>query len=247
MPRTVAIVQARTRSTRLPAKIFLDLGGEPALLRCLERTARIRGVDEVWVATTTSPEDELVVDLASKHGFRSHRGSVEDVLGRYYDTAVAARADVVLRITSDCPLIDPPSSSAVLDALGPEAGTAVDYASNTFERKMPRGHDTEVFSFAALERAHREARTAEQREHVTPFIRTSPQFKTRSVTSPGPDRSSERWTLDTLEDYHFLARLFLRLGERAAHASYEEILAVLDAEPSLRTINADVAQKPSPG
>lgn len=240
MTRTVAIVQARTASTRLPAKIFLDLGGRPALLRCLERAQRIRGVDEVWVATTDRPEDELVVALARRAGVRTFRGSAEDVLERYHRAAAEARAERVVRLTSDCPLLDPEASSAVLDRL--LAGGA-DYASNVIDRRMPRGQDTEAFTFAALETAQREARLPSHREHVTPFLRESGRFAVASVVAAGPDRSGERWTLDTLEDYCLLAAVFDRLGDRAEHATTEEVVALLDREPELRALNRHVAQK----
>jgi spore coat polysaccharide biosynthesis protein SpsF len=239
--RIVAVVQARVRSTRLPAKVLLDLAGSTALERCLQRVRRIPGIDEVVVATSERDEDELITALAGRLGYRCFRGSEEDVLDRYMKVARATVAEAVVRITSDCPLLDPAISGAVVRSF---SDAPTDYASNTLERRLPRGLDTEIVSFGALERAHREA-TGPAREHVTMHLYSHrDRFDCRSVVPPiERDLSHHRWTLDTLDDYRLLYRIFERLGTRAATASMTDVLALFDETPELARINAHIAQK----
>jgi spore coat polysaccharide biosynthesis protein SpsF len=245
--KTLAILQARLRSTRLPAKVLLDLCGATVLQRCLDRVARIQGVDEIVVATSTAPENELICMLAKRLGYKCVRGSEKDVLSRYYDAATAAKADVVMRCTADCPLLDPKASSLVVRTFleSQKTGEPLDYASNTLERRLPRGLDTEVVSMAALTRAHEEAVVDAEREHVTMYVYRRPvEFRCRKVLADLPrDLSHHRWTLDTLEDYHFLAKLYEALGPEAGAAGMEDVLAVLERHPEIVAINAHVAQK----
>src|ERR1700754_3878745 len=152
----VVILQARMTSTRLPGKVLADLAGRPMLQRQLERLVRCRHVDEIALATTTNTEDDPIVDLAQRQGFRVHRGSEHDVLARYAGAAAACDADLIVRITSDCPLIDPELTDAVIAALE-ERRESVDYASNVLERHLPRGLDTEALWRDVLERVHRMA------------------------------------------------------------------------------------------
>lgn len=246
--RTIAILQARLRSTRLPAKVLLDLAGKTVLQRCIERVARIQGVDEVIVATSTAPENDLIVGLVEKLGFRAARGDEKDVLSRYVDAARAAKADVVMRCTADCPLLDPAVSGSVLRAFLDSRGTATpfDYASNTLDRKMPRGLDTEVVSMAALERAHADATAPAEREHVTMHVYANEgKFRLhRVLPERGVDFSQHRWTIDTLEDYHFLWKVCAALGERASTASMHDVLELLQGRPELVRINENIHQKP---
>ena len=239
--RIVAIVQARVGSTRLPAKILLDLGGATALQRCVDRVRRFRGLDEVIVATTVRPEDDLVVALARRLGVRCTRGSADDVLARYVAAARAAAADVVVRCTSDCPLLDPDISTQVIDAF---TSSPCDYAANTLERRLPRGLDTEVVALDALVRVLAADPIPAEREHVTLGVYRRPGFRLRSVV-PRPDLELGhlRWTLDTLDDYRMLAALFDELGSTAATASVDDILAVLSRRPDLPALNANVPQK----
>lgn len=243
----VAIVQARVGSTRLPAKVLLDLGGATALQRCLERVARFEGLSDVLVATTTLAEDDLIVQVVRRLGFRWTRGSVDDVLARYLDAARVAKADAVVRCTSDCPLLDPVLSSQVVKAFVDSQGTSqpLDYAANNLERRLPRGLDTEIVTVAALERAARESSSASEHEHVTLHVYRNPEkFRLRAVVPPFPeDYSSHRWTLDTLEDYRLLATLHEALGSRAPLASLHEVLAVFETRPELKAINAHIEQK----
>lgn len=243
----VAIIQARIGSSRLPAKVLLDLGGATALQRCVDRVRQFQGVREVVVATTTNPEDELIVAVAHRLGVRVTRGSSDDVLSRYIDAGRAAKADAVVRCTSDCPLLDPSLSSDVVRAFlqASETREPLDYAANNLDRRLPRGLDTEIVSMAALERAHKDAIPGPEREHVTLHVYRHPdRFRLRSVVPAfSEDYSSHRWTLDTLDDYRLLASLYNRLGDRASSASLRDVLAIFDREPELKAINAHIEQK----
>ena len=246
--KTVAIVQARVRSTRLPAKVLLDLGGATALQRCLDRVACISRIDEIVVATSDKSDDDLIARLAGRLGYRTFRGSEQDVLARFHGAAREAHADAIVRFTSDCPLLDPELSGSVVAAFHrtQESATPAAYASNVQTRRLPRGLDTEIFLFETLDEVHRSAVRSEEREHVTLQIYRNPgRFRLLDVAYPGRDLSHHRWTLDTFEDYRFLFEIYERLGPAAARARLDEVLALLDAEPNLVGINAAVTQKPT--
>ena len=240
--RVVVVVQARVRSSRLPAKVLLDLGGKTALERCVVRARAIAGVDDVVVATPDGAADDPVARLAKRLGCAVTRGSEIDVLDRFAQAAREHRAEVVMRVTSDCPLLDPVESGRVLSAF---LASEADYASNVISRRLPRGLDTEVFGRDALEEADRSAVSSDEREHVTLHIYRRPdRFRLLEVVPPkGVDLSSKRWTLDTLEDYCFLHALFEHLGERAHSSSIDDIVALLGRYPELEALNAAVTQK----
>jgi spore coat polysaccharide biosynthesis protein SpsF len=242
--RVVAIVQARTGSTRLPAKVLLDLGGATALQRCVDRVRRIRGVSEVVVATTEKPEDDTIVAVARRLGIATSRGSETDVLSRYYQAAKAFRAEAVVRCTSDCPLLDPELSAQVVDALVSAPGT-LDFTSNSLEAALPRGLDTEACTMDAMERAQKETTDLGEREHVMLHLYRNPdRYRIKSVLpSPKPDLSHHRWTLDTFDDYRMLSALYEVLGAAAPTASMQQILDVLKKHPEISAINAHVKQK----
>ena len=240
--RTIAIIQARIGSTRLPGKVLLPLAGEPVLTRVVRRTARARSVDAVVVATTNQPADLAIVELGRREGWLVERGSESDLLDRYVQAARAHRADVVIRITSDCPLIDPDVIDQTVDAF--EAG-AVDYASNTLEpRTFPRGLDVEVVTMAALERAWREDADPGWREHATPYLYRHPELF-RLLRVPAPvDESHHRWTIDTPEDYDLVSRIYEALGRD--DFGWREALAIVEAHPEWADINREIVQKSVP-
>ena len=244
--KVVVVIQARLASSRLPAKVLLDLGGVTALERCLRRARRFAQVSEVVIATSDQPGDEIIATVARRLGARAIRGSETDVLSRFAKAARETDAEVIVRCTSDCPLLDPALSSQVIARFLSAPG-GVDYAANVLERRLPRGLDTEVISREALERADRDATAPDEREHVTLHIYRHPEsFRCLAVTADElEDRSSLRWTLDTLDDYRLLHALFERLGPRADEASMNEVIALFEAEPDLARINAHVAQKKS--
>lgn len=239
--KVVAIIQARMGSTRLPGKVLLDLAGEPMLARVVNRTRRARTLDEVVVATTVQPLDDAIVRLCAERRWLCFRGSEDDVLDRYYRAAVAYKADVIVRITSDCPLIEPEIVDQVVREflnLQPE----VDYACNVLPRRtFPRGLDTEVMRFDVLERAWREDRNPAWREHVTPYIWRNPElFRIHGITNE-MDYSYMRWTVDTLEDLAFVRCIYEHFGHD--RFSWREVLVVLDEHPEWLQINQHVQQK----
>jgi spore coat polysaccharide biosynthesis protein SpsF len=237
--RVVAIIQARMGSTRLPGKVLKDLAGATVLERVVSRLRRCRLVSEVVVATSAEQADDAILNECQRLGTDVFRGSEQDVLDRYYRAAQQARAEVVVRITSDCPLIDPGVSDKTIQAFLSERP---DYASNALERTYPRGLDTEVMTFDALKSAWTEARQAYQREHVTPFLYQHPErFKLLSVKGDR-DYSQCRWTLDTPEDLEFLRAVYARSFE-GEDLTWQDVLNIVEREPELAEINRHVVQK----
>jgi spore coat polysaccharide biosynthesis protein SpsF len=238
--RRVVVVQARMTSTRLPGKVLMDLAGRPMLERELERLADCRRADEIALAVTTNRDDDPLVALADRLGLRWHRGSEHDVLERYLGAAREADADVLVRVTSDCPLIDAGEVDAVIAALDAQT----DYAANVLERDLPRGLDTEVLWRDTLERTARMATSTPAREHVTWFIHSERPdlFLTRAVRRPY-DAADLRWTVDTPEDLELARRLYAELDLARTRRPFPEILAHVRAHPELVAINAHVEQK----
>jgi spore coat polysaccharide biosynthesis protein SpsF len=240
--RTVAIIQARMGSTRLPGKVLLPLVGRPILSRVVERTARAERIDEVVVATTVDPSDEPIVNLAAAEGWAVERASESDLLDRYIQVARAHEADIVVRITSDCPLIDPALIDQTIEAFVDGRG---DYASNTLvPRTYPRGLDVEVVSMDALEAAWRDDADPASREHVTPFLYRNPD-RFRLVRVSGPDdRSAHRWCVDVPEDYELVRRIYDELGRD--DFTWRQALEIVESHPSWASVNRDVVQKVVP-
>ncbi len=203
--KSVAIIQARMTSTRLPGKVLMPLGGRP-VLEWVTRAARaIEGIDEVVVATSTESSDDPVASWCSASSQICFRGSLANVLSRYADAARARRADIVMRITADCPMLDPAVCGGVLRLL---KDTGCDYATNVIPRTWPTGLDCEAFTAATLFTAEQFATTDYHREHATPYIYQHPeQFSIRNFPCPQPGLERHRWTLDTPEDYTFLSVL----------------------------------------
>ena len=237
MVRSVATIQARMGSSRIPGKVLLDLGGRPVIEWVVRAAREIVGVDEVVVATSDSILDEEIVAWCGSNYTRCIRGDEHDVLGRYGVAAKETRADVVLRITADCPFLDPAICGEVL---GLSIRTSADLATNADPPTWPEGLSCEVVKAEALDRAVREAVKPSEREHVLPFIsHRRNQFKVRSLICPLPDLQGERWTLDTDQDYEFLSEVVERLAVDQP-PSYLQVLSVLDREPDLRRINQGI-------
>jgi spore coat polysaccharide biosynthesis protein SpsF len=237
--RVVAIIQARMGSTRLPGKVLKDIGGRTMLARVVRRTQRSTLLDEVVVATTVKSDDDAIVAECTRLGVPVFRGEEDDVLDRYYRAAQAHRAQAIVRITSDCPLIEPDVIDEVVDAF---LETTPDYACNTLERTYPRGLDTEVMTLAALERVWRQATESYQRIHVTAYIYQNPdQFELLSITGD-QDFSHYRWTVDTLEDLEFVRAVYDRLGNDDT-VGWKGVLDLLAREPDLATLNRAIRQR----
>jgi len=239
--RVVAIVQARMGSTRLPRKAFLDICGEPMLARVMARSQRAKTLKQTIVATTTETADDVICDLCTARGWPYYRGSQDDVLDRYYQAARQHKADVVVRITSDCPMIDPDVIDLTVGEflrLQPEC----DYVSNGEPpRPFPRGLDVEVFHFGALERAWHEARESAFREHVTLYMYRLPEKFRVAAVFADRDYSDQRWTVDTPEDRALVLKLFEHFGHD--RFGWRDILAALEEYPEWRDINRRIQQK----
>lgn len=236
--KVAAIVQARMGSTRLPGKVLKDLGGETVLARVVNRLRRAGLITDLLVATTDLAEDDAIVKECRSLSVSVSRGDRDDVLDRYFRAAQLAKADVIVRITSDCPLIDPEVTDKTIAAF---LEARPDYASNGLVLTYPRGLDTEVMSFAALGKAWQGARKSYEREHVTPYIYEHPaEFKLLSVTDDA-DHSSQRWTVDTVEDLEFVRQIYARF--RSGPFQWRDVLDLLEREPSLLELNRSVVQK----
>jgi glutamate-1-semialdehyde 2,1-aminomutase len=232
--KTVAIIQARMGSTRLAGKVLTDLAGKPVLAWVVSAARAALGVDEVWVATSTVAADDAIVAWCEKNKVNVYRGSEADVLDRYVCAAKVSGAGIVVRLTADCPLLDPVVIAQTIHLRGM---TGVDYASNVDPPTWPDGLDCEVVAAKALMVAHAEAKRPSDREHVTPFVRRNrARFPAETLVAPLPGLAKERWTLDTAADLAFLSAVAERLpaGRPPSHL---EVLAVLDREPRLRKIN----------
>lgn len=235
-----AVIQARMGSTRLPGKAMLEIGGPSMLARVVDRVRRAQTIDRVIVATTTTPHDDALAMHAQSLGVEVFRGNEDDVLDRYYQAATLHALDIVVRITSDCPLLDPGLADSVVRLLL-EPGARVDYAANTITRTYPRGLDVEAVPFSTLERVWRQASSAHERAHVFPYVYEHPgQFSIAGITDR-IDRSAMRWTVDTTEDLTFVRGVCRVLGTR--EFTWTDVLEVLDAHPELLEINAQVRQK----
>ena len=241
--KRVVIVQARMTSTRLPGKILAEVAGRPMLAQQLRRLARATAVDEVVVATTSLASDDPVVGLARQEGVRFYRGDEHDVLSRYLGAAREAKAELIVRITADCPLIDAGETDRVIVELTTRAGQA-DFAANVIRRTYPQGLDTESFFRDALERSARLGTSAAAREHVTWFMtRERPElFVLHSVTD-AEDNSDLRWTVDTADDLAVVRKIYEGLGLGEEVRSYRDVLAWVRAHPEIARANAHVVQR----
>ncbi len=264
--KVVAIIQARMASSRLPEKVLLDISGQPMLQRVVTRTSRASRVDHVLVATTTDPSDDAVAAFCEAQNIAYTRGSQFDVLDRYYQAAQQSSADVVVRVTADCPAIDP---ALIDDAIATLLGTSTqtgctsdfDFVANRlpppFHRSFPIGLDVEVCTFAALKRAWQEGREPVHREHVMPYLYEgvklaratagletgkSPHGFRVGLLNHMPDYGSLRWTVDTPDDLQFMREVYARFNGRDDF-SWQELLALVQREPALQAINSAVQHK----
>ena len=235
--KTIAIVQARVGSTRLPNKVMLPIEGVPMIELLLRRLAKSRQLDQILIATPEDPENEPLVAHARGLGYEVAQGSENDVLDRYYQAAKAHNSDIVVRITGDCPLVDPILVDAAVVAF--KQGQ-VDYLSNTNPPTYPDGLDIEIFSFKAMERAWKETNKPFDREHVTPYLWKSGKFRTRNLRSE-QDCSGERWTVDEPADLEVVRSIFKHFWPRTDF-SWQEVMALREAQPHLFTPNRQISR-----
>jgi spore coat polysaccharide biosynthesis protein SpsF len=233
---TATIVQARMGSTRLPGKVMRTLGHQTVLAHVLERCAAISNSDVVCCAVAEGLDNDAVADEARRCGAVVFRGSEKDVLARYSGAASMLGAEVVLRVTSDCPLIDPDVCAQVI-SLRERNGAA--YACNNMPRSWPHGLDCEAMPRAWLERADREASLPEEREHVSPYLRNHPTAPKANLAAPVAGLAGHRWTLDTERDFRFFEALWERLPSGRDGWPYAAPLAVVEADPALAAMNLD--------
>ncbi len=242
-PQVIAIVQVRLGATRLPGKPLKTVLNRPLLSYQLERLARSKTIDKIVVATTTNPSDQAVVDLCRQEGMAVFRGSEQDVLERYYQAAKHYAAEVVIRVTGDCPLIDPEIVDKVVGYFL-EHYPHVDYVSNTLKLTYPRGLDVEVFSFKNLERAYHEAKRPEEREHVSPYFYEHPELFALANVAHSPNEAQHRWTVDTPEDLQLISKVIETLYVPNPHFNMQDVLNLLQQHPQWKAINAHIVQKP---
>jgi spore coat polysaccharide biosynthesis protein SpsF (cytidylyltransferase family) len=231
IPIALAIVQARLSSTRLPGKTLADVGGEPLLALVLRRLARAEEVEQIVVATSVEPLDDPIDEVARQLGHGVYRGPLDDVLARFVGAAPKHRGPLV-RITADCPLIDPTIVDEVVRLF--DRTPDCEYASNIEpKRTYPKGLDTEVFSFDVLERISAETTDPLHREHVTLLVRKNlSQFRIAALTA-NEELGDVDWSVDTRDDLEFVRKVVARLGEQRYAAGMQEILAAVRQEPSL--------------
>lgn len=237
----VVIVQARMTSTRLPGKILSPILGRPMLSFQMERLKRVRSLDRIVVATTTNATDDVVQRFCADEGVACFRGSEQDVLSRYYAAATHFGADAVVRVTSDCPLLDPDVVDRVWSEYLRRGGC--DYASNMLEPTYPYGMAVEAFCLEALAEAHARASDPAEREHVTPYIYWRPErFRLRSVRME-PDLSAHRWTVDTPEDFRLVSLILESLYPTNPEFALADVVRLVEAHPHWEEINRNVLQR----
>ncbi len=240
--KVVAIVQARMGSSRLPGKVLADLGGRPVLEWVLRRAGRAASIQQVMVATTINPEDDAVARFCKEAGYDCFRGSAFDVLDRYYRAAGAAGADVIVRLTGDCPLIDPGLLDAAVETFL-AAEPPLDFAANRMpgDRTVPIGLDTEICTRAALERAWAEAQQPHEREHVMPHFYEHPHDFNILHMRHEPDYGHYRWTVDTPEDLELLRQVVAHFDDDTF--SWMDVLELFEQQPELAELNAGVQHR----
>ncbi|WP_410981719.1 cytidylyltransferase domain-containing protein [Bacillus cereus] len=240
--KVAAIIQARMGSTRLPGKIMKKVLDKTLLEYQIERVKKAKTIDQIIVATTTKLNDNPIIELCEQLSVPYYRGSEDDVLSRYYEAATQFSVDVVVRLTSDCPIIAPDIIDKIVSCYL-EQQNIYDYISNTLTRTYPRGLDTEVMPYRILKRTHEEANEPSYREHVTAYIYNNPgKFKLLNVQHD-LDESKHRWTVDTKEDFILIKKIITKLYPVNNQFSFSDILNLLKQEPDLFYINSHIEQK----
>jgi len=237
-----AIIQARMTSTRLPGKVLMDIEGKPMIWHVVNRLKFSKKLDDIILAIPDTKESDILEEFAENNNIKYFRGGEEDVLSRYYQTAKKFNVDPIIRITSDCPLIDPKIVDLVIEK---HLNSAADYTSNTLKITFPRGLDVEVFNFDVLKRTYKEAKENYQREHVTPYICENPGiFKLQNIEARGKlKRPDLRLTVDTKEDLQLIREIYKRLYRPEKIFYVEEVIDLLNKYPQLIKININIKQK----
>lgn len=230
----VTLLQARHSSSRLPGKVLLPILGRPMLYRQVERICQAKQAGRLVVATSTQADDDAIANLCSEMAVACFRGSLTDVLDRFYQAAKFYAAEHIVRVTGDCPLLDPQLLDQVV---AHHLNTEADYTTNALEPTYPDGLDVEVIRFTALQAAWQEATLPSEREHVTPFIhRNAERFKISQLKNAIP-LAHLRWTVDEAEDFHLVSQIYAQLYPEDPTFTTEKILALLAEQPQLATLN----------
>jgi len=235
--KTTAIIQARSGASRLPGKVLLEVMGKTILEYVIERVGKAECVEDIVVATSCNKKDSKIEDLADRLRIKVYRGSEEDVLDRFYQAAGIFKIGHIIRITADCPLIDP---DIIDKAVRLYFKSNADYCSNTLEETFPDGEDVEVFSRDALNRAWEEASLMSEREHVTPYIKKHPEkFKLASFKNK-KNLSGKRWTLDEARDFKFIKAVLEMLYPTSPDFHLADILDIVRRNPYLESMNSGI-------
>ncbi|WP_312906906.1 glycosyltransferase family protein [Tissierella praeacuta] len=235
------IIQARMMSSRLPGKVMKLLKGEPMLWHIIKRVSEAKLVDEIIIATTDNEADMKIIEFCNNNKVKYFIGSELDVLKRYYEAALSNKLDVVVRVTSDCPLIDPNVIDKLIELY--IDNNEIDYVTNSIVRTYPRGLECSAFSFKSLERSHIEARDARHREHVVLYIRENPSKFNILNLENYKDLSNYRLTVDTIEDFNLIFEIYERLYEEDKTIKIEDAISLLEENKDLVKINAHIKQK----
>lgn len=239
--KIVVIIQARMGSTRLPGKVIKRICGKPMLWHIIERLKYCHLIDKIAVATSLNRKDDVIERFCYQYRVAFFRGNEEDVLDRYYQAAKKFGAQIIVRITADCPLIDPKIVDKVISFFLKKTNF-VDYASNTLKRTYPRGLDVEVFSFDAFRKCWKKANKKYQREHVTPYLyENSSLFKLINIMNK-KDLGSFRWTVDKEADLEFVQRVYNKLYQKKKVFFMKDVLKVIKDESELSRINKNIKQ-----
>lgn len=238
--KRVCIIQARMGSSRLPGKILMDIAGKPMLQHIVERVKRCKNVDEVIVATSKNSEDKKVIELCKRLNYQCFAGSQDDVLDRYYQAALKFGADIIVRVTGDCPLVDQSQIDQMIEL---QKKTNADYVHN-IDVGLPLGIGAEVFTFGALEKSREKGKEPHHREHVDEYMLENPQeFKTERLYPEKWMKKPYRLTVDTSEDLALIKPIYGKLYRNGSIVELKEVFSLLEKEPELLEINKNVVQR----
>ena len=236
----VAIIQARMGSSRLFGKVLKKVNNITLLELIVDRVSKSKKLSDVIVATTKNPRDDIIVNLCKRNGFKFFRGSEKDVLERYYEVAKKFNVQIIVRITADCPLIDPQIIDKVIES---HLINKSDYTGNNLKSTYPRGLDVEVFNFSVLEISRNKAKKQSEHEHVTPYIYQNPEkFKITHVTNY-LNMGHHRWTVDTPEDLQFIKAVLDKFRGGEVEARMDEVYKLVEDNPNIFAINSHIKQK----
>ncbi len=227
-------------STRLPRKVLMNIEGKPMLWHIINRLEFSKKLDDTIIAIPDTKENDILEKFAKDNQIKFSRGSEEDVLSRYYEAGQKFKANVIVRITADCPLIDPKVTDGIIEK---HLNSGADYTSNILKRTFPRGLDVEVFNFGVLERVYKEAKEPYQQEHVTPYIYKNPErFRLTNIVND-EDFSYMRWTVDEMKDLEFVREIYKRLYKEGEIFLMEDVINLVKQLPELMEIHKDIKQK----